>query len=163
MDFSQQLEKWANGDIFQGRIMAVTGLLIGSFIFYILQNDSTLFNGMLIPITLLFLAYAGYGGFLLFSRPKHIQTAQKLYQKDAAAALQNELEKAENDNRAYSLLKPVWIGLLLISIVLWFVLSGEYWKGLSLGLIIMSFSGLMLDTFLHRRLKPYLNFLRASA
>jgi len=162
MDFKQQLQTWAKGDILQGRIMTVVGILIGAFIIHLLNNKSPMHDGILIPLGLLFLAYVGYGGFLWFSRPKHLQNAQESYQKSPATAIQTELEKAENDHKAYSRLKPIWIGLFIISIGLWFFLSNEYWKGVSLGLIIMSFGGLMIDTFLHRRLKPYLHFLKES-
>jgi len=147
MDFSQHLQKWANGDILQGKIMAAAGVVIGFFIFYIFQNENPILNGMLVPMILLFLAFAGYGGFLLSSRPKHILATQESFQKDAKSVIKKELEKAENDHKAYSTLKPIWIGLLVISVVLWFYFSDEYWKGVSLGLIVMSIGGYLLDTF----------------
>ena len=156
MDFLKQLKIWANGDALQGKIMATAAILTGLVLIFILNNDQVFLNGMIIPLSLLLIANLGYGSFLLFSRPKHLITTQNLYKENSKEAIKKELEKAMNDHKAYSILQYVWIGLMIVSVVLWFVLSGEYYKGLSIGLIIMSIGGFLIDTFLHRRLKPYL-------
>jgi len=160
MNFSKQINDWIKGDIFQGKIMVSGGILLGIAIGFILNNVDLFIKGMLYPFVLLFFANIGYGTFLLFSRPKQLQDTQELFEHNPQQAIQKELEKAEKDDKVYTLLKPIWLGLLLGSIILWFVFSDPYWQGVSVGLIIMSIGGFFIDFFLHRRLKPYLDFLK---
>ena len=160
MDFIQQLQVWAKGDALQGKIMVGIGIVIAICLIFILRSDQSMLRGMLIPMGLLLVANLGYGGFLSFSRPNHIQSTIELYNQNPAQAVGKELAKAETDHKSYSALKPIWAVLIVVAIVLYFVLSSAYYKGLSIGLAGMFLGTLLIDGFLHQRLKPYLAVLR---
>ena len=160
MDFIQQLQVWAKGDALQGKIMLGIGIVLAIGLIFILRSDQPMLRGMLIPIGLLLIANLGYGGFLTFSRPSHIQSTIELYNQNPVQAVNKELAKAETDHKSYSTLKPIWVVLIVVAIVLYFVLSGAYYKGLSIGLAGMFLGTLLIDGFLHQRLKPYLEVLR---
>lgn len=163
MDFGQQLQVWAKGDALQGKIMIGIGLVLTLFLLFTLKGNNSLLKGMLIPLSLLAIINLGYGGFLAFSRPKHMQTTTELYQKQATQIIQKELNKSKKDNKNYSNLKPIWTALIVVSLGLFFLFAKEYYKGLSLGLGALFFGFLLIDTLLHQRLKPYLNTLQDLA
>ncbi|WP_025298812.1 hypothetical protein [Niabella soli] len=156
MDFLQQLNVWAKGDALQGKIMVGTGLLLALALPFLFKKEYPLFNGMFIPICLLVLVNLGYGGFLLYSRPKHVESISKLYQQNPRETVKKELQKARTDNKNYTLLKPIWAMLIIISALAFFFINNEYFKGASLGMICLSVGFLLIDTFLHYRLIPYL-------
>lgn len=115
---------------------------------------------MLIPIGLIATIGLVYGGFLTFSRPTHVLKVTELYQKDAKAAVTQELAKAENDHKTYAALFKVWPVLIAICGLLMLLATKEYYRRLVLGLIGLFFIGLLLDTFLHHRLQPYYDVLK---
>lgn len=160
MDFTKQVQNWAKGDAQQGRVMVGIGLIAAVAVYFIYTNESSLINGMLIPAILLLPMNLGYGGFLAATRVKHGQSAIALYQKNPKEAIQQELEKAERDNKAYTMAKPIWLVLIVVSIILFFVFSNDYYKGLTIGLVIMFLTVYFIDSALHKRLQPYLNVLR---
>ena len=163
MDFSKQLQIWANGDASQGRIMVIAGVILSIAAIMILRGDNPVLKGMLIPMGLVILVNLGYGGFLSYSRPQHITKTQELYAQKSSDTVAKELAKAETDNRNYTVIKPVWATVMVIALILYFVVTKDYYKGLSMGLMGLALFGFLLDTFLHANLKPYLNLLRQLA
>lgn len=160
MDFLQQLEIWAKGDALQGKLMLAIGILLSLAFIFILNGNNPLVKGMLIPLSLLILINIGYGGFLAFSRPKHIISTSKNYASNTTDTFKQELVKAKTDDKNYSTLKPIWAVLFVLSIVLYFIFTKAYYQGLSLGFMLLFLGFFLLDTFLHQRLKPYLNTLQ---
>ena len=160
MEFTKQLQLWASGDASQGRIMVVVGVLLGISAFLIFRSDNQMLKGMLIPIGLLIVITLGYGSFLSMTRHQHAIMAEQSFSTNRSELLEKELKKAEVDNRNYTFIKPVWAVIMIISVVLYFVASKDYFKGLSMGLMALSLGGFLVDTFLHDRLKPYLEVLR---
>ena len=159
MDLIQYTSVWAKGDLLQGRIMFGVGILLLIAAVTILTNSHTLLKGTLIPMGLAVLILVVYGGFLAFSRSGHLEKTRTAYAENQEHAIQQEYDKAIADNKNYTMLKPIWIGLIIISAILFFVFKTDYLKGLSMGLIGLFFIVLVLDTLLQYRLKPYLEIL----
>jgi len=159
MDLIQHTSVWAKGDLFQGRIMLFVGILLLVSGIAILTSNHTLLKGTLIPIGLAVLILVGYGSFLAFSRSGHLETTRAAYLENQEQAIQQEYKKALVDNKNYTMLKPIWIGLIIVSAILFIVVKTDYLKGLSLGLIGLFFIALLVDALLHHRLKPYVDFL----
>ncbi|GAA5089343.1 hypothetical protein GCM10023210_14050 [Chryseobacterium ginsengisoli] len=140
--------------------------MIGIAIFIILpicvflfKNGHSLQKGMVIPLFLLFLMNIGYGGYLLSSKSKYVENMENQFQLDAQRTVKNEVITIKTDDKSYTLTKYVWTGLIIISLVCFFIINKEYYQGLSLGFAIMFLGMLLIDTFLHQRLKLYLTAL----
>ena len=159
MDLIQYTSVWAKGDLLQGRIMLSVGILFLIAAVTIITNSHALLKGTLIPMGLAVLILVVYGGFLAFSRSGHLEKTRAVYEENQEQAIQQEYIKAIADNKNYTTLKPIWIGLIIISAILFFVFKTDYLKGLSLGLIGLFFIALIVDSLLHYRLKPYLEIL----
>ena len=159
MDLIQYTSIWAKGDLFQGRIMLGVGILLLIAAVTVLTNSHTLLKGTLIPMGLAVLILVVYGGFLAFSRSGHLEKTSNAYAENQQQAIQQEYNKAIADNKNYTMLKPIWVGLIIISAILFFVFRTDYLKGLSLGLIGLFLIALIVDSLLQYRLKPYLEIL----
>ena len=114
---------------------------------------------MILPFVLLQLVLLGYGGFQMMMRPKHIEKVSIGMQNQPKETLKNEKEKAQNDDKVYAKLKPIWAVLFVVSLVLFFVLKNDFWRGMSFGFMIWFSVAFIFDTFLHQRLKIYLSSL----
>ncbi|SHL10197.1 hypothetical protein SAMN05444407_102245 [Chryseobacterium contaminans] len=159
MDFIQELNLWTKGDVFQGKVMVGLGLLLVLTIPLLSKKENTLSNGMLIPISLLLLVNLGYGSYLLYSRPKHLELVTGSFHINPKEALQAELAKMQADNKNYARLKPIWAVLIIVSVIASFLIKNDYYKGISLGLLCLSVGFLLIDSFLHHRLDNCLKIL----
>lgn len=159
MEIINHTTNWVKGDIFQGKIMLTIGILLLIGAVAIFKNNHPILKGTLIPIGLSVLILIGYGSYLAFSRPGHLENVKTVYAENQENAIHQEYEKASKDNKAYSTLKPIWIVLIIISALLFFVFKTDYLKGLSIGLIGLFFVALIVDTMLYYRVKPYLEAL----
>lgn len=159
MEFSEQISKWATGDALQGKLMILVGAvaLVSSIIIF--RGDNSILKGMLIPLGLVILIGLGYGSFLGFTREAHASKAIEMYQKNPEMAISQEFKKAQTDDGNYTMIKKLWPILMIISAVLLFFFHGDYARGLLIGFLLVFVIGLILDTLLHQRLQPYLNFL----
>ncbi|MGB0403940.1 MAG: hypothetical protein ACPGEG_07575 [Salibacteraceae bacterium] len=160
MEFIEQTTKWGLGDALQGKLMIAMGVTSLIFMFLIFKSENGILKGMLIPLGILMLIGIGYGGFLSFSRPGHVVNASEMYQTKPQLAVEQELLKAERDNKNYSIIIKVWPVSMAITALLLFFFHGDYARGLLMGLLVLFVFGLLVDTFLHQRLEPYLELLQ---
>jgi len=159
LNFLDQLKIWAEGDASQGKVMFVFGIIIFLLIIFILKGNNTLLKGMVIPLSLLCLISSGYGGYLAFTRPATRIVTVKNYKTNSKETIQAEITKAKADNKNYKNLRPIWGILIFVSLVTFYLVSKDYYKGISLGFIFLFSCALLIDSLLHHRLKPYLKIL----
>ena len=147
---------WAKGEILQGRIMFFYGiLLLASFVFIWKSNHEVL-RGAMIPLGIVICVMLGYGGYLMASRPSFPHKLEQSFKKNQEQTINSELARLQKEDRTYSTLKLSWAMLILVSAIIYLLVSGLYWKGLSIGLILLFLSGLATDTSLHYRLSKYM-------
>ena len=160
MEFNEQISNWALGDSLQGKLMLAAGIiaLIASVVIF--RGENSMLKGMLIPLGLIVILGGGYGGFLSFSRPGHLINATDMYKEKPQLVIEQELVKANRDNRNYSMIIKIWPVLIVIAALLLFVFQDDFKRGLLIGVLILFVFGLIVDTFLHQRLEPYLHFLQ---
>lgn len=157
MEFIQLLQTYSKSDISQGKWMiGIAILIILPACILIIRAGNSLQKGMLIPLVLLFLMNVTYGGYLLFSKPKHLEQTEKKFQFNPQETVASELAKIQAEDKSYTTTKLVWAGLLIVSVLCYFIFRKEYLQGLSLGFSLMFTGMLLIDVFLHTRLKSYL-------
>lgn len=148
------------GDSLQGKLMLAAGIiaLIASVVIF--RGENFMLKGMLIPLGVIVILGCGYGGFLSFSRPGHLINSTDMYKEKPQLVIEQELVKAKRDNRNYSMIIKIWPVLIAIAALLLFVFQDDYKRGLLIAVLILFVFGLIVDTFLHQRLEPYLHFLQ---
>ncbi|MDE0772222.1 MAG: hypothetical protein OSB25_08485 [Salibacteraceae bacterium] len=160
MDFTQQLEIWAKGDATQGKLMLVSGIMALLIMWLIFKGDNPVLKGMLIPLGIIVLLGGIYGSYVGFSRLGHIVKTQEIYRTNPKEAIAKELEKSEMDNRNYTVIKKIWPVLIIVTALLLVFFHRDYVRGLLIGFLVVFVYGLVVDTLLHQRLKPYLETLQ---
>ncbi|MEM6800435.1 MAG: hypothetical protein AAF696_03470, partial [Bacteroidota bacterium] len=119
-----------------------------------------LLKGTLIPLSLLVLVLIGYGGYILYSRPAHARESITLYQSAETEAIAKEKEKHINDNKSgKNLMQFVYPGLILLSVIALFFISSPYYKGMALGVILLSVSTYIIDNGFVSRSDAFIDFL----
>lgn len=155
MEFLEHTTSWVKGDIFQGKIMLVTGTLFLIISLAIFKGNHSILKGMIIPLSLGCLILLGYGSVLTFTRPGHLVNIKNIHAENPNQAAEQEFEKAQRDHKNYAMLTPIWVALIGVSALMLYVLNTDFLKGLSMGLVALFLTALLVDTLLHHRLKPY--------
>ena len=163
MELIDYTNNWVRGEVFQGKVMIGLGILILVAGISIFRSDHEFLRGMLIPLGLILLILIGYGGMQVVVRPNHVEKVQTLMEQSEEKAIDQEYQKAVKDNKAYSTLKPVWAVLIVVSVVLYFIFSTLYLKGLSIGIMGLFMTLLTLDSILQYRLDIYFTALKELA
>jgi len=156
MELIQYTSEWVKGEVNQGKIMLILGVVLLIISFFIFKNTNEILRGMLIPFGLILLMFFGYGGYQIFSSPNKLTKVTESYKENAKDTIQNEYEYAQKGDKTFSLLKPIWALLIVAAVALYFIVSKDYFKGLAIGLIALFLTILIVDSILHYRLKTYL-------
>lgn len=156
MNLLEHTTNWVEGEIVQGKIMFVLGVVVLIGFITIFRSNSALLRGMLVPIGLILLILFGYGGYQIFGRPPHLNMVTDLIEKNPKQAIEQEYKKAEKDDSTYTMLKKVWVTLIVVSAFSYLFFSSNYLHGLSIGLVGLFATTLLVDSILHQRLLSYM-------
>lgn len=154
MNYIQQLHNYSKGDTLQGWVMLSVAVLLVVLIIGITKSINPLLRGMLVPLILLLMMNLGYGGYLVFKKPKNVAIIEQQSQKHPNQ-IENKLSELQKEGRSYATTKTIWAVLLIVSVFLYFVFARDYYKGVTLGFMVMFLGMLIIDAFLHHRLKEY--------
>lgn len=157
MDFIPHLQTWTKADISQGKWMiGIAFFILLPLCILLIKTNNSLQKGMLIPLCLLLVMNLGYGSYLLISKPKYVTESKEQFQLNAEGTIKNEVAKIKADDKSYTMTKYIWACLLILSVVCFYIFNKDYFQGLSLGFAIMFLGMLIIDVFIHNRLKLYL-------
>jgi len=160
MDLIKHTAQWVNGEVLQGKIGLGTCIVIAILFFYFANFQQSFYKGMIVPFILLQMVLLGYSSLQMVMRPKHIGKVEQYLTVSREKAKQAEFEKSQKDDKLYSKLRLVWVGLFVVSLILFFLLVNDYFKGMSLGFAMFFIVAYTFDTLLHLRLKTYLSALQ---
>ncbi|WP_347216340.1 hypothetical protein [Chryseobacterium sp.] len=161
MDFIQ-LKIWANGDAEQGKWMLSASVVLLLVIILMVRSENTVLRGMLIPISLLLALNTGYGTHLVINRIRYAEEINQKFKKNVPKTIAAEYSKIKNDEKSYTVFRIIWAMLIIISLILCFIFTADYYRGLSLGFVGLFFGLLCIDTFLHYRILLYCADLQSS-
>jgi len=147
---------WAQGDIAQGKLMLIVGVIVLLASILAWRNGGEMLRGMLIPCGVIVLISTGYGGLMQVTRPAHATAFAQRYQQDPEVAKAVEIARVENDCTNYRMMNFIWSTICIAGITLIFLAGSDTWKGVALGLILLSSVGFVADNFLHHRAEVYL-------
>lgn len=156
MDLITHTTQWVKGEIIQGRIGFGIGILIAIAFLSFANFQQSFYKGMILPFVVLQLILLGYSSYQMVMRPKHIATIEHSLSVSSQDSINSELEKSQKEDKLFSILRPTWAVLFLISLILFFLLANIFFKGMSLGFIVFFIVAYTYDTLLHLRLKTYL-------
>jgi len=160
MDLVNHVNTWAQGDMSQGKVMIVAGIMALIATFLAWKNGGEMLRGMIIPLVLITLMNLGYGSFMQSHRAGIAKQVAAQSEADPEGVKSTEYARISKDCKNYGLMNYVWTVMVAVGIILIFFSSSSSWKGAALGIILLASSGFVVDNFLHQRAESYLNAIR---
>lgn len=160
MDFIQQLQTWAKGDVLQGKIMLGAGVVLLISLIGIFRGESEVLRGSLIPLGLALVVLIGYGSYVIFSRQGHVQEISILYEKTPIEAIGLEINKQQKDYDSCKTLMKVYPLLMLIAVLGVIFLPSMHYKGMAMGFLLLFITAFLIDSNFASRSYPFLESLR---
>jgi len=156
MEFIDHTLTWCRGEIFEGRVYFLFGLVIFFVAFAFWKWGTSPFaRGIIIPFAVVAVFSIAGGLTLNFNNQSRIVTYQKEYTENAEQFIQKEKERTEAFMKWYPYTLFGMAGLMIIGLILFLFLDSANWKGIGLGLILLGFSIIFLDHFSEERATIY--------
>jgi hypothetical protein len=147
MDIITHTTQWVHGEVLHGKITIVLSIIFAIALVYFLNFQQFFHKGLMIPFALYLMVLLGYGLFQVTQRPAHIETVSQGMQLNSKETIATELEKAQKDHKTYSIVKVVWVAMIVILGLLFFIIKPDFWKGISMGFIFFFVGMLIFDGF----------------
>jgi len=151
MSFTDHLQQWLSGEIYQGRAMIALGLVVAAALLLVFRSQAPLLRGMIIPLCLLLVLLLGYGGAVAFGRQARVAEVTATYAESPAEVVAAEVAKHEKDARYCGLLMKVYPFLMIVGVLLLVLVSSPYIKGVGLGLVLLFCATYLVDSGFHSR------------
>jgi hypothetical protein len=148
--------KWTKGEISQGRIMIVIGLLLLIANYLIWKKGDGLLKGMFIPLLVVNLILLGYGGYIIVSRASRLEELTVSFKQNPDRTLKQERERLLREKKAYPKFKIAWVVVIAVACVFCLLTIQPFSKGVALGILLFGITALLIDSFLENRGKIYL-------
>jgi hypothetical protein len=156
MEFIDHTLTWCRGEIFEGRMYFLFGLVILLIaIAFWKWGTSPYARGIIIPLAVVGVFSIAGGLILNFNNQSRIVEYQKAYNENAAQFIKKEKERTEAFMKWYPHTLFGMAGLMIIGMVLFLFLDSARWKGIGLGIILLGFSVTFLDHFSEERADVY--------
>jgi len=156
MDFYQNTQDWLKGELFEGTILLISGiiLLIISLILWKFGSTPNA-KALIIPIMVVGLLFIlGVGGFMV-SNQKRISNFEKSYQENPKEFIESEKQRVEE----FQVLYKYSVGFAAISFLLTIIAFGfvenRIFQSICIALMIISVSLIIIDHFSKERAKIY--------
>jgi len=156
MDFYQNTQDWLKGELFEGTILLISGiiLLIISLILWKFGSTPNA-KALIIPIMVVGLLFIlGVGGFMV-SNQKRISNFEKSYQENPKEFIESEKQRVEE----FQILYKYSVGFAAISFLLTIIAFGfvenRIFQSICIALMIISVSLIIIDHFSKERAQVY--------
>lgn len=156
MEFIEHTIAWCKGEIFEGRLVLISGVvvLILAFLFYKLGTTPNA-KAMLYPLLVVGALFVAIGVTMPYSNSKRIAEFEKAYAENPEAFLQSEKERVEGFQYMYKMtLIFAFVMFALAVLVFWFSHS-PLLKAIALAAALLGISGLVIDHFSEERAATY--------
>jgi len=156
MDFIDYTLNWCKGEIFEGRMLALFGVivLIIAMLYWAFGNTSFA-KAMIIPFLVLGCFYTSGGLGVVYTNKQRIVSFEKQFNTDEAGFVEAEKERIEFYLRRYPAIMWGMAATILVGLCCFLLWSGPYGRAVGLALILFGFSTLFLDHFSEERAKNY--------
>ena len=161
VDFLPQLQEYYKGERLGAIWFTIVGvaLLLLSLFIWKQSPPVSMGRGLLYPLLFVGICCIIAGPLLMRSNKDRLVRFPQEYQVDEQAFIIKETARLEGVGRWWLPLKITWSLIILVGLVLAFIGTTPYWKGLGLGLLLIGAIGHVVDGFAHERANVYLDHL----
>jgi len=150
---------WAKSEVLQGRIMILIGFLLLAAFIGILRSEHELLRGSLIPLGIIIFMLAGYGGYILYSRPAHSKASIAIYQASPSEGIEKEKAKHIADNKIGENGLKIYPILAIIAMACLFLNLSDRQQGMAIGFALLFIAMFIMDYGFVSRSNAFLKFL----
>ena len=156
MEFVSHTLSWCKGEIFEGRMYFLFGLVILLIVLAFWKlGTSPYARGLIIPFAVVAVFSMAGGLILNFNNQSRIVKYQKAYNENPEQFIQKEKERTEGFIKWYGPTKIGMSFIILAGLLFFLILDSPHWKGIGLGLVLLGFSVIFLDHFSEERANIY--------
>lgn len=160
MDLIKHTIQWCKGEIFEGKMILLFGLLLLIITFSFWKFGYTINEkALIIPMLVLSLLHIGTGITMIYSNTHKQNDYTTSYNKEPEKFRQSELVRAQGFIKYYPLTRYFSIGLILGGFLLFVLLSKATGKSIGLCVMVLGFSVIVIDYFSEERAYTYQNAL----
>jgi uncharacterized integral membrane protein len=161
MDFLSQLQEYYKGERLGAIWFTIVGVLLLLLSLFIWKQSPPVSMGRGLLLPLLFVGICGTiaGPLLMRSNNDRLVRLPQEYHADEQAFITKESARLEGVARWWLPLKITWTLFIVVGLVLAFIGTTPYWKGIGLGLLLIGALGHVVDGFAHERANIYLDHL----
>lgn len=156
MDFIEHSIAWCKGEIFEGRLILISGIavMVIALLFYKLGTAPNA-KAMLFPLLILGFLFVAAGGTMAYTNPQRINEFKKAYAENPDTFVQSEKQRVEGFQYMYTItLVIATLSFVFAMLVFWFS-SSPVLKAVAIAVSIFGISGLVIDHFSEERAAIY--------
>lgn len=156
MNFYQHTQNWFSGELFEGKIILISGIIITIVSLFIWKFGTTPnAKSLIIPLMVVGLLFSIGVGSMLINYPKRMAQAEKSYQKNEKEFILAEKKRVED----FQVLYKYSIGFTAVSFLLTILAFGFFenrvFQSICIGLMLISVSLIIIDHFSKERAGIY--------
>lgn len=156
MDIFQHTTDWIKGELFEGKLVLLFGILtcVSAVLFYKIGTTPNA-KAMLWPLLIAGFMFIGIGGGMLYSNPKRLSEFPKAYKENPKAFIESEKERVEAFTKWYPTTRYVFAALGILGIVLFLFWDKPIGRAIGIALLLMTIATYVVDYFSEERAAIY--------
>lgn len=156
MDIFQHTTDWIKGELFEGKLVLLFGILtcFSAIIFYKIGTTPNA-KAMLWPLLVTGFMFIGIGGGMLYSNPKRLNEFPKVYKENPKAFVKSEKERVQAFTKWYPTTRYVFAVLGILGIVLFLFWDKPIGRAIGISLLLMTIATYVVDHFSEERAHTY--------
>lgn len=156
MEFIDHAITWCKGEIFEGKLIFLFGVLVVVIAILFFKFGGTHnAKAMLFPLLITGLLFSIMGGGMVYNNNKRIVEYQKSYEEDPEAFMLSEKERAENFISWYPKTRWIFAIIGIIGIAMNIFWTTPLMRAIGITLIILMLATYVVDHFSEERAGTY--------
>lgn len=155
MEFIEYAISWCRGEIFEGRLILISGLVLAFCAYLFFKFGTTTYaKELFLPLLILGVFFIGTGVTMNISNEKRIEKFSLEYQASKEDFIKSEKNRVENFMTWYPKVK-LSMSIIMALAILVYLLGGIKIQSYALIFMLFAFSGFMIDHFSKERAEIY--------
>lgn len=162
MEFINHTLNWCKGEIFEGKMSILFGIILLTISFAYFKWGSTPYaKAIFWPLLVISILAIGAGVYLLSANSKRIENYPTQFEKNPAEFVQAEKQRTEAFIKVYPVTFKILFVLMIIGMSCMLFSDKALIRTLGIGFMLLSFYGFLLDHFSEERAMTYHSHIKA--
>lgn len=156
MEFINHTINWCKGEIFEGKMSLLFGVIILLVsLAYLIWASTPYAKALFWPLLVVALMAMGAGIYLLTANQKRIPEYSAAYQNGPKEFIKAEKQRTEDFIKWYPITQKIFFGVMAVGMLCLILSKGPMVRAIGIGLMLFSFYVFVLDHFSEERAATY--------